>query len=191
MTSGAGHPAMPAIHRFGTMVFLMAGVMFFAGLTGGYLVFRFSGQLWPAPGLPALPVGLGGFNTLVIVGSSLALARAVRAMRGLDAVGLRRGLAAAAALGAGFLILQAVQWWMLLRHGLSFAGTTYGSIFYVLTGAHAVHATVGVLWLFLIAWRQREVWVPDGRQRKVEVCALFWHFVGVVWVGLYAILYLL
>jgi cytochrome c oxidase subunit 3 len=184
-------PAMPAIHRFGTMVFLMAGAMFFAGLTGGYLVFRFSGQLWPVPGLPALPVGLAGFNTLVIVASSLALVRAERAMRALDAVGLRRGLAVAAALGATFLLLQAVQWWMLLSRGLSFAGTTYGSIFYVLTGAHAVHATVGVLWLLLIAWRQREVWVPGARQKKVEVCALFWHFVGVVWVCLYAALYLL
>jgi len=191
MSSGAGHPTMSAIHRFGTMVFLMAGVMFFAGLTGAYLVFRFSGQIWPAPGLPALPVGLGGFNTLVIVVSSLALGRAVRAMRWLDAAGLRRGLTAAAALGAAFLILQAVQWWTLLRHGLSFAGTTYGSIFYVLTGAHAVHATVGVLWLLLMAWRQREAWVSDGRQRKVEVCALYWHFVGAVWVGLYAALYLL
>lgn len=191
MISEAGDPVMPAVHRFGTLVFLMAGVMFFAGLTGAYMVFRFSGQIWPAPGLPALPVGLGGFNTLVILGSSLALIRAERAMRGLDAFGLRRGLAAAAALGAAFLILQIVQWSALLHGGLSFAGTTYGSIFYVLTGAHAAHATIGVLWLVLIAWRQREAWVPDGRQRKVEVCALYWHFVAVVWAGLYVALYLL
>jgi cytochrome c oxidase subunit 3 len=182
---------MAAIHRFGTLVFLMAGVMFFAGLTGGYLVYRFSGQHWPAPGLPALPVGLAGFNTLVILSSSLTLARALRSMRALDAVGLRRGLAVAAALGAAFLILQAFQWSALFRQGLSFSGTTYGSIFYALTGAHAVHATVGVAWLLAIAWRQREAWVPDARQRKIEVCALYWHFVGVVWGGLYAALYLL
>lgn len=191
MSTGAADPAMPAIHRFGTMVFLMAGTMFFAGLTGAYLVFRYSGQLWPAPGLPALPVRLGGFNTLVILASSLALARAVRAMRSLDAIGLRRGLAISAALGTAFLLLQVAQWSMLLHRGLSFAGTTYGSIFYVVTGAHAVHATVGVVWLLIIAWRQREAWVSDARQKKVEVCALFWHFVGVVWVGLYAALYLI
>ena len=186
-----GTALVTANHRLGTLVFLMAGVMFFAGLTGGYMVYRFSGQAWPLPGLPALPVRLAGFNTLVIILSSLALLRAVRAMRALDAPGLRRGLALAAALGTAFILLQWVQWSFLLRHGLSFAGTTYGSIFYAITGAHAVHATVGVVWLLLIAWRQREVWVPERRQRKVEVCAMYWHFVGLVWVGLYAALYLL
>ena len=190
--SGAA-PAMTrtANYRLGTLVFLMAGTMFFAGLLGGYMVYRFSGQAWPLPGLPPLPVGLAGFNTLVIIASSLVLLRAVRAMRTLDAVGLRRGLTLAAFLGAAFLALQCVQWSFLLRHGLSFAGTTYGSIFYALTGAHAVHATVGVLWLLVIAIRQREVWVSDRRQRQVEVCALFWHFVGLLWVGLYATIYLL
>ena len=191
MSAGSGDEALPAMHRFGTLVFLMAGVMFFAGLTGSYLVFRFSGQVWPAPGLPALPIGLGSLSTLVILASSLLLQRAVRAMRTLDAAGLRRGLAAAAGLGTTFLLVQCLQWWTLFRHGLSFAGTTYGSIFYALTGAHAVHATVGVLWLLLIAWRQREAWVSDRRQRKVEVCALYWHFVGWVWLGLYGTLYLL
>lgn len=179
------------LHRFATIAFLMAGTMFFAGMTGAYLVFRFSGQAWPVPGLPALPVGLGGVSTVLIVASSAVLVRAVRAMRTLDAMGLRRGLAGAASLGAAFLVVQCVQWWFLFRHGLSFAGTTYGSTFYFLTGAHAVHATVGVVWLGLIAFRQHEPWVTDRRQRKVEVCALFWHFVGVVWVGLYGALYLL
>jgi cytochrome c oxidase subunit 3 len=178
-------------HRLGTLIFLMAGLMFFAGLIGGYLVYRFSGQAWPLPGLPALPVRLAGFNTLVILMSSLVLARGVRAMRNLDAVGMRRGLVTAAALGTAFLLLQMAQWSFLLRHGLSFAGTTYGSIVYAVTGAHALHATAGVIWLVVMAARQREVWVTDSRQRQVEVCAMFWHFVGLLWVGLYATLYLL
>jgi heme/copper-type cytochrome/quinol oxidase subunit 3 len=50
---------------------------------------------------------------------------------------------------------------------------------------------VGVIWLVVMAARQREVWVSDSRQRQVEVCAMFWHFVGLLWVGLYATLYLL
>ena len=191
MSVATGEAPMPAVHRFGTLVFLMAGVMFFAGLTGGYLVYRFSGQVWPAHGLPALPVGIGGLSTLAIVLSSLQMVRAVRAMRTLDAFGLRRGLISAALLGVGFLALQGLQWRLLFGRGLSFAGTTYGSIFYAITGAHAVHATVGVAWLLLIAWRQREAWVSDARQRRVEVCSLYWHFVGLVWCALYATLYLL
>ncbi len=177
--------------RFATILLLLAGVMFFAGLVGAYLVLRYGSQGFPAPGMPALPVGLAGFNTLVIAVSSLAMRRSVRALRGLDASGLRRGLILTAALGAAFLILQAIQWSRLGSSGLSFTGTTYGTTFYVITGAHAVHAFAGVTWLMVIAFRQREHWVPERRRRSIEACALYWHFVGLVWGGLYILLYLL
>lgn len=178
-------------YRLATFVFLMAGTMLFAGLIGGYLVLRYAAEAWPGPGMPRLPVRLAGFNTLVIGLSSLALHRGIRALRGLDARGLRRSLFAAAGLGVLFLALQVVQWTMLFGSGLSFSGTTYGATFYVLTGVHAVHAASGVAWLLGIALRQRELWVPDWRQRAIEVCALYWHFVGLVWLGLYIVLYVI
>jgi cytochrome c oxidase subunit III len=178
-------------YRLGTLFFLMAGVMLFAGLIGAYVVLRYGATSWPAPGMPALPVGLAGFNTIVIGLSSLALLRAGRALRGLDAVGLRRGLFLAALLGTAFLGLQVVQWSRLVSGGLSFAGTTYGSTFYLLTGVHAAHAVSGVIWLLVIAFRQRELWVPERRRRSIEICSLYWHFVGLVWAALYVVLYLL
>jgi len=186
-----GPPPAIASHRVATLVFLMAGTMLFAGLVGGYLVLRYASAAWPSPGMPRLPVRLAGFNTVVIALSSLALHRAVRALRSLDARGLRRWLVVAAALGVLFLGLQAAQWTLLVRGGLSFTGTTYGTTFYVLTGVHAAHALSGVIWLLVIALRQRELWVPDSRQRKIEVCALYWHFVGLIWFGLYVLLYLI
>lgn len=178
-------------YRLGTLIFLIAGLMFFAGLVGAYLVLRYGGSAWPAPGTPPLPVRLAGLNTLVIALSSLTLQRGVRCMRALDAVGLRRRLAAAAGLGTLFLVLQVVQWSLLLSRGLGFAGTTYGTTFYVLTGAHAAHAVSGVIWLLVLAVRQRQLWVPDRRSREIESGALYWHFVGLVWIGLYVSLYLL
>ncbi len=181
----------PDNSRFATLIFLMAGTMFFAGLIGGYLVLRYGGKGFPAPGMPPLPVGLAGFNTGVIALSSLALWRAVRAMRALDAGRLRRGLVVAALLGTAFLLLQVVQWTRLVRVGLSFTGTTYGTTFYVITGAHAAHALSGVVWLLVIALRQREVWVPEKRRRAIEACALYWRFVGLLWAALYVLLYLL
>jgi len=187
----AAPPPAIANHRVATLVFLMAGTMLFAGLVGGYLVLRYASPAWPSPGMPRLPVRLAGFNTVVIALSSLALHRAVRALRSLDARGLRRWLVVAAALGVLFLGLQAAQWTLLVRGGLSFTGTTYGTTFYMLTGVHAAHALSGVIWLLVIALRQRELWVPDSRQRKIEVCALYWHFVGLIWFGLYVLLYLI
>lgn len=180
----------PDNSRFATLVFLMAATMLFAGLVGAYLVLRFGGAGFPAPGMPALPVGLAGASTGFIALSSLALLRAVRAMRVLDAAGLRRGLAQSAVLGLVFLAFQVVQWNQLLHQGLSFTGTTYGSVFYVITGAHAVHAISGVAWLLVIALRQREHWVPETRRRGIESCALYWHFVGLIWGALYVLLYL-
>ena len=176
--------------RFTTLIFLIAGTMLFAGLVGAYLVLRFGGVGFPAPGMPALPVGLAGFNTVVIGLSSWTLLRAVRSMRRLDAAGLRRGLVLSALLGLAFLALQAVQWRRLLGLGLSFSGTTYGSTFYVITGAHAVHAITGVAWLLAIAALQRDHWVPEARRRGIEACALYWHFVGLIWGALYVVLYL-
>ena len=184
-----GH--IPGNHRIGTLIFLMAGVMFFAGLVAAYLVLRYSSPAWPAAGMPRLPTALAGFNTVVIALSSLALARAGRAMRTLDARGLRRGLVLTAVLGSTFLLLQAVQWSILLTRGLSFAGTTYGTIVYVITGAHALHAAGGVVWLVVMALVQRDVWVPDSRQRVIEAGTMYWHFVGLVWVTLYVVVYLL
>ena len=184
------HTAIPN-HRIATLVFLMAGTMLFAGLVGGYLVLRYASGAWPSPGMPHLPVRLAGFNTVVIAFSSLAFHRGVRSLRGLDARGLRRWLVVSAVLGVLFLALQATQWLLLVRGGLSFTGTTYGTTFYVLTGAHAAHALSGVVWLLTMAARQRELWVPDRRQRTIEVCGLYWHFVGLVWLGLYVVLYLI
>ena len=180
----------PDHSRFLTILLLLAGVMFFAGLLGAYFVLRYSGPGYPAPGMPRLPVVLAGFNTVVIALSSLVLRWGVRAMRALDARGLRRRLALAAGLGMTFVVLQGVQWRRLLALGLTFAGTTYGTTFYVITGAHAVHALSGVIWLVSIAARQRELWVPERRRRLIEACALYWHFVGLVWAGLYVVLYL-
>jgi cytochrome c oxidase subunit 3 len=178
-------------HRVGTLVFLMAGVMFFAGLVSAYLVLRYAGRVWPAPGMPRLPVLLAGFNTAVIALSSLALLRATRALRADDAGGVRRNLALAAALGSAFLVLQVVQWSTLFAAGLSFAGTTYGTTFYVLTGAHAAHAIVGVVWLLWMSLGQRTPRVAERGRRAIEAGSMYWHFVGLVWVALYLVLYLL
>jgi cytochrome c oxidase subunit 3 len=178
-------------HRVGALVFLMAGAMLFAGLAAAYLVLRHAAGAWPAPGLPALPVRIGAASTAIILVSSLALQHGVRGMRLLDARRLRRGVFAAALLGLVFLLLQAWQWAALHRAGLPFAGPVYGTLFYVVTGVHGLHALSGVLWLLVIAARQRQPWVSGRMERTVEVCACYWHFVGAVWAVLYVLLYLL
>src|SRR5258705_9632493 len=138
-------PPVTASHRLATLVFLMAGTMLFAGLVGGYLVLRYASRSWPSPGMPPLPTGLAGFNTVVIALSSLALRRAVRSLRALDAIGLRRGLVAAAFLWVAFLGLPGSPWSLLLHHRLSFTATNYRPTLLPLNRVHAAHALLRVV----------------------------------------------
>ena len=112
------------------MLFLIAGeVMFFAGLVSGFFVLRLAAPLWPPPLQPRLPLLVTGFNTGILLVSSLAMVGASRAMRARDGVRLRRGLAASAILGALFLAIQGYEWLRLIHYGLTVSSGAYGATF--------------------------------------------------------------
>jgi cytochrome c oxidase subunit 3 len=174
------------------MLFLIAGeVMFFAGLVSGFFVLRMAAPLWPPPLQPRLPLLVTGFNTLVLLTSSLAMVGATRAMRARDGQRLVRGLVAAAVLGALFLGIQGYEWLRLIEYGLTVsAGGAYASTFYTLIGAHAVHVVGALVWLgvtLTLAMRGRFL---DGHTAVVRACAIYWHFVVALWPVLYVSVYL-
>jgi cytochrome c oxidase subunit III len=173
------------------MLFLIAGeVMFFAGLISGFLVLRMAAPLWPPPLQPRLPILVTGFNTLVLVLSSVAMMGASRAMRAGDGVRLVRGLAIAAALGALFLAIQGYEWMRLLHYGLTVTSGAYGATFYTLIGAHAAHVVGALVWLLVTLAMARHGRFLDGRTAVVRACAIYWHFVVALWPVLYVTVYL-
>ena len=172
----------------GMIIFLASWAMMFAALFFSYGMVRLRAPMWPPPDLPRLPIVLPGLNTLVIGASSAAVSLAVRAC----ALGRPRraavALAVGAALGALFLVLQIVVWVELWREGLLPTGGPYPSVFYALTAFHALHVLVGLAAIAVLAVRARS---PHGATRNaVRLWAMFWHFVGVVWVALYVAVYL-
>ena len=173
------------------MLFLIAGeVMFFAGLVSGHFVLRMAAPMWPPPLQPRLPVLVTGFNTLVLLVSSLAMVGASRAMRAGDGRRLVRGLAAAAVLGALFLAIQGYEWMRLIHYGLTVTSGAYGATFYTLIGAHAAHVVGALIWLgvtLALAARGRFV---DGHTAMARACAIYWHFVVALWPVLYVSVYL-
>ncbi len=173
------------------MLFLIAGeVMFFAGLVSGFFVLRMAAPLWPPPLQPRLPLLVTGFNTLVLLTSSLAMIGATRAMRARDGQRLVRGLLAAALLGALFLAIQGYEWLRLIEYGLTVSTGAYASTFYTLIGAHAVHVVGALVWLgvtLTLAARGRFL---DGRTAVLRACAIYWHFVVALWPVLYVSVYL-
>jgi cytochrome c oxidase subunit 3 len=172
----------------GMVIFLASWAMMFAGLFFAYGVVRLRAPMWPPVDLPRLPIGVPGFNTLVIAASSGAVALAARA----SAVGRSRrasiGLAIGAGLGVLFLVLQILVWVDLWRAGLLPDGGPYPSVFYALTAFHALHVLVGLGAIGVLAIRVRS---PRGAIRNsVRLWAMFWHFVGAVWLALYVAVYL-
>jgi cytochrome c oxidase subunit 3 len=172
----------------GMAVFLGSWAMLFLALFFAYAFVRARAPVWPPLGAPPLPRLLPGLNTLAIAASSVAVVRAVRSQELGRARSTSRCLAAAAALGAAFLALQALVWSSLWSAGLVPSGGPFPSVFYAFTAFHALHVLVGLAALSWLALRAR---ARAGTTRtEVRLWGWYWHFVGVVWVALYATLYL-
>lgn len=188
----ASHEGAPAhVCKFGMIVFLLSEAMLFAGLISGYIVLRLASAAWPpSPELPALPKVLTGCNTLVLICSSLAFHMVEVSVKA-GKTG-RRWLFLTVLLGITFLCGQAYEWTHLYHEGLWFhKGGVYGSSFFVLTGFHGAHVFIGVLlmiWCFLhqILFKT----FTKERHAALDNVGLYWHFVDVVWIFLYTILYL-
>jgi len=174
------------------IVFLVAESMLFTGLLGGYLVLRYSSPMWPPEGQPLLPLWAGVANLIFLATGSAGIQLAVRAVRRASHRGLIRGIAACLGTGLAFVLVLGVEWIRLHREGLSLTeGGTYGALFYVLTGCHALHVLAVLIWVAaLLALALRDRFSP-AHHEPVEMAAMFWHFVGVAWLVLFVILYLL
>lgn len=198
--SSEHHGAPPAVAKFGMIVFLVSEAMLFGGLIAGYIVLRLShGEAWPPPG--AIDIGLTMppsvlnwvmiVNTLILISSSFAFHAVENAVKK-GKSGLF-WLLLTIVLGVTFLSVQAWEWNHLRHEGMWFdTFGVYGSCFFVLTGFHGVHVCIGVLlitWCFLRQLCFRSF--TPARHVALDNVGLYWHFVDVVWVFLYVILYVI
>ena len=184
-------PRRPGLEnaRLATMFLIAGEIMFFAGLVSAYFVLRSIAAQWPPPLQPRLPVFVTGLNTLVLLGSSLAMARAVGARedRGL----LLRGLGVTGALGALFLVVQGYEWIQLIGYGLTVVSGAYGVTFYTLIGVHGLHVVGALVWLAIAAARVLRGRALAETAAGLRACAMYWHFVVALWPVLYVAVYLL
>ena len=173
------------------LVLIAAEVMFFAGLIGAFLVFRFSGRPWPPPFQPRLPVGLTTANTILLLASSWTMIQAQRGLRRGDRAMLLRFLGATGALGALFLLIQGFEWLRLLSFGLTASSGVYASTFYTIIGTHGFHVFCGVLWLLVILARAAAGAYSPRRRGAVVACGMYWHLVVGLWPVLFVLVYLI
>lgn len=173
--------------KLGMWVFLISEIMFFTGLIGSYIVLRLGSPSWPNP-QDHLNVGLLAVNTVVLISSSLTMALSLDAIKHGHQRRLRLFLGMTALLGSTFLGIKLYDYGHMWHGGLTIASSLFGSCYYLLTGFHALHVFSGVIllaYLFVAASRGMFSVMNYGR---IEYSGLYWHFIDIVWVILFAIL---
>jgi heme/copper-type cytochrome/quinol oxidase subunit 3 len=185
--------------KLGMWVFLLSEVMFFTSLIGSYIILRFAHpDHFAEPGV-VLNVPLTAANTFLLICSSVSMVKAFAAITQGDQKGLKRWLLVTILLGASFVGVQAYEYIKLVEHGFvpaaaSYAaegGPLYGATFYTMTGFHGAHVSIGVLCLIFVYVRAARGKYSAESYGGVEIMGLYWHFVDLVWILLFTIVYLI
>ena len=182
------HGEHPDLRIFGVFVFLVAESMIFAGLFSAFLIYKAMLPEFPPEGTE-LELLLPGVNTIILVSSSFVMHKGQNLIKQNNVAGLQIWFGLTAAMGAIFLCGQLYEY----SH-LEFGLTThlFGSCFYALTGFHGLHVTVGLLLILAVLWRSRKSGHYSSESHfGVEAAELYWHFVDVVWIILFILVYLL
>lgn len=176
--------------KLGFWLFLSSEAIFFACLLVAYLVYHGQNADGPAP-MDVFSIELTSISTFVLLMSSLAMVLAVfSSSQGQKKVS-RNWVLATALMGLVFLGFQAYEFNHFYHEGLTLSSSLFGTTFYVLTGFHGAHVAVGVIWLFSLWWSGRKEGFGVEKTGDVEVAGLYWHFVDIVWIVLFTVVYLL
>jgi cytochrome c oxidase subunit 3 len=178
----------PAMLNVGVIVWLSSELMFFSGLFAAYFTLRASTAVWPPRG-DHLDVTSVGIATILLIVSSGSMQIAVSRTLAGDKTGFLGWLAITFALGALFVGMQASDW---AGRDFGIDSNAYGSCFYVLTGFHAIHVIGGLFGMLLMGLRAKRTKHFGHRTAPaVEFLSYYWHFVDVVWIVMYASIFLL
>ena len=171
-------------------LFLGSECLLFGGLISTYMLYRNRqgdaigpDQLWDIPFTSA--------TSFILLMSSLTMVLAVSAAKRKDERGTRLWLTVTALLGGLFLAGQVYEFTSFYREGLGFTTNIFGSSFYTLTGFHGVHVTVGIIMLMSLLVLSLRGNLTTDQSETVEIVGLYWHFVDIVWILIFAIVYLI
>jgi len=175
--------------KMGMWVFLCSEVMFFTGLIGSYIVLRY-GSTWPRP-QETLNIWLTAANTFILICSSVTMVKALEWIQRGNIAKSKLYMCLTLLGGSIFLGVQVYEYKHLLHSGFTPRVSLFGSTFYTMTGFHGFHVTIGVICLIFVTWRAFQGRYSAKDYRGVEVIGLYWHFVDLVWIILFTIVYLI
>jgi len=170
--------------------FIGSECMLFGTLIATYLSYEGKSVTGPTP-QEILNIPVTSVSTFVLLMSSLAMVLALTAVVRGDKLQTRLWLTATVGFGTMFLALQYYEFNSFVAEGLTISTNLFGSTFFVLTGCHGLHVLIGVIWLttlLILSWRDQ---LGPEKAMNVEIAGLYWHFVDVVWIVIFTVVYLI
>jgi len=177
-------------NKLGMWLFLGSECLLFGGLISTYMIYRGRVGEGPRPG-NVFDIPFTSVSSFVLLMSSLTMVLAVAAAQKRDDRGTTLWLTVTGLLGATFVGGQVYEFTAMYNEGLGFTTSLFGSAFYTLTGFHGVHVTVGVIMLLSLVGIIKRSRVPGDKAEVVELVGLYWHFVDIVWIIIFTLVYLI
>ena len=171
-------------------VFLASECLLFGALISTYVLYRGRSLVGPYPN-DVFDIPYTSVSSFVLLASSLTMVLALAAIQRGDQGKLRVWLLATAMLGMTFIGGQVYEFTAFAREGLTLKTNLFGTTFFVLTGFHGVHVTVGILMLLSLVGLSLGGRLPQNRSMTVELVGLYWHFVDIVWIVIFTVVYLI
>jgi heme/copper-type cytochrome/quinol oxidase subunit 3 len=190
--AAAHPPTSTGLNTFkvGFWVFLGSETLFFGSLISTYMVYKGESVVGPFSH-EVFNIPLTSVSTFVLLMSSLAMVLALDAVQRSWHKGALIWIMATAVLGSVFLGFQAYEFTEFYHEGLKLQTNLLGSSFFVLTGFHGAHVTIGVFWLLTLWLEAYQGRLPASRSLTLEICGLYWHFVDIVWIVIFTLIYLI
>lgn len=185
-----GHNGAPVSARLGIWAFLATELLLFGGLFTMYIVFRLEyPELFQREHLK-LSRTMGSLNTVLLLTSSLTMAVGIAAIRKGRQLVLQIALVLTLLLATGFLFIKYLEWSEDFSHGLLPSSNLFFGLYFMMTGLHGLHVILGMLVMVWLLFRARRGDFSHQYNTPVEVTGLYWHFVDLVWIYLFPLLYL-
>ena len=178
--------------KLGIWLFLASEIMLFGSLFSSYALLRTGATAWPVQHA-VVSVPLATLNTLILISSSVTMVMAWASLKARNVTRYRLYMGLTLALGGAFLVVKAIEYADKLGHGLVPATDNFLGLYFTMTGLHALHVICGMVVNAYLLGPGVRMWRVDEARftNRVEVAGIYWHFVDVVWIFLFPVLYLL
>jgi len=179
--------------KLGIWLFLASEVMLFGALFSSYILLRVGSMNWPE-GASLLSIPIGTFNTIILIASSVTMVMAWASLKEKNLKRYKLFIGSTVLLGLTFLLIKIfVEYHAKFEHHYFPSKSTFLAIYFTLTGLHGLHVLGGVIVNSYFWGPGRGMWLtePERFTNRIEVAGLYWHFVDLVWIFLFPVLYLL